>query len=57
MKNYAYYEVDTIESIKDMIANSVKKYGDKDAMLIKKKTGEPCLWQRKKISYIFALRA
>ena len=41
MKNYAYYEVDTITSIKDMIANSVKKYGDKDAMLIKKKTGEP----------------
>ncbi len=41
MKNYAYYEVDTITSIKDMIANSVKKYGDKDAMLIKKKAGEP----------------
>ena len=41
MKNYPYYEVDTIESIKDMIANSVKKYGDKDAMLIKKKKGEP----------------
>ena len=41
MKNYPYVEVDTITSIKDMIENSVKKYGDKTAMLIKKKTGEP----------------
>ena len=39
MKNYPYYEVDEITSLKDMIANSVKKYGDKAAMLVKDTPG------------------
>lgn len=35
MKNYPLYEVDEIVSIKDMLENSVKKFGDKTAFLKK----------------------
>ncbi|MBE7037943.1 MAG: long-chain fatty acid--CoA ligase [Ruminococcaceae bacterium] len=35
MKNYPLYEVDEITSLKDMLENSVKKFGDKTAFLKK----------------------
>ncbi len=35
MKNYPLYEVDEIVSLKDMLENSVKKFGDKTAFLKK----------------------
>ena len=36
MKNVSYYHVDEIASLKDMLENSVKKFGSKNAFLVKK---------------------
>ena len=41
MKNNSYYPIDEIASLKDMLENSVKKYGDTNAFLVKKDRKSP----------------
>ena len=41
MKNDSYYPIDEITSLKDMLENSVKKYGGTNAFLVKKDRKSP----------------